>query len=71
MLRLPVRRAASHRNSAWTGSEEKPFVVQISWPDVFRFYILFGLLFAGALAILVVLLLRMKVFQAIKLGETA
>ena len=48
-----------------------PFVVQISWPDVFRFYILFGLLFAGALAILVVLLLRMRIFQAIKLGETA
>jgi putative ABC transport system permease protein len=48
-----------------------PFVVQISWPDVFRFYILFGLLFAGALAILVVLLLRMKIFQAIKMGETA
>jgi len=48
-----------------------PFVVQISWPDVFRFYVLFGLLFVGALGVLVALLLRMKIFQAIKLGEAA
>jgi putative ABC transport system permease protein len=52
-------------------SQIPPFVVQISWLDVFRFYILFGVLFIGALGILIVLLLRMKIFQAIKLGETA
>ena len=47
-----------------------PFVVEIAWPAVLRVYGLFGLLFLAALGVLVMLLLRMKVFQAIKLGET-
>ena len=47
-----------------------PFVVQIPWPSVFHFYILFGALFFGALSILTMLLLRMRIFEAIKLGET-
>jgi putative ABC transport system permease protein len=48
-----------------------PFLVQIAWPAIFRIYALFGLLFVVALAVLAVLLLRMKIFQAVKLGETA
>lgn len=52
-------------------SQVPPFVVEISWPDVFRFYSLFGVLFVVALAVLLVLLMRMKIFQAIKLGEAA
>ena len=47
-----------------------PFVVQISWSAIFRIYSLFGVLFVLALIVLVVLLQRMKIFQAIKLGET-
>jgi putative ABC transport system permease protein len=47
-----------------------PFVVQIAWPAILRIYILFGVLFLGALGGLTALLVRMKVFQAIKLGET-
>jgi putative ABC transport system permease protein len=47
-----------------------PFVVGIVWPAIFRIYILFGVLFIAALGALVTLLLRMKIFQAIKLGET-
>ena len=47
-----------------------PFIVEIAWPAIFRIYALFGLLFVAALAGLAVLLLRMKVFQAVKLGET-
>jgi putative ABC transport system permease protein len=47
-----------------------PFLIQIDWTSVFTIYILFVLLFAFALIILSILLLRMKVFQAIKLGET-
>jgi putative ABC transport system permease protein len=47
-----------------------PFIVQISWPAIFRIYSLFGALFVLALIVLVVLLQRMKIFQAIKLGET-
>jgi len=48
-----------------------PFLVEIAWPAIFRIYALFGLLFIIALGILAALLMRMKIFQAIKLGETA
>ncbi|MCC6168659.1 MAG: ABC transporter permease [Caldilineaceae bacterium] len=47
-----------------------PFLVEIAWPAIFRIYLLFGMLFVVALAVLAALLLRMKIFQAIKLGET-
>lgn len=47
-----------------------PFLVEIAWPAIFRIYLLFGLLFVVALTVLAALLLRMKIFQAIKLGET-
>lgn len=47
-----------------------PFTVEIAWFAVTRLYMLFGVLFFVAFIILIVLLLRMKVFQAIKLGET-
>ena len=48
-----------------------PFLVEIAWPAIFRIYALFGLLFVIALGALAALLMRMKIFQAIKLGETA
>ena len=47
-----------------------PFTVDIAWFAVTRLYILFGALFLVAFIVLIALLLRMKVFQAIKLGET-
>jgi putative ABC transport system permease protein len=47
-----------------------PFLVEIAWPAIFRIYLLFGLLFVAALGVLASLLLRMKIFQAVKLGET-
>ena len=47
-----------------------PFVVEIAWPAIFRIYILFALLFVVALGGLAALLVRMRVFEAIKLGET-
>ncbi|MGE5221460.1 MAG: ABC transporter permease, partial [Omnitrophica WOR_2 bacterium] len=46
-----------------------PFLVQIDWMSIFQMYILFGLLFIIALTALAVFLLRMKIFQAVKLGE--
>jgi putative ABC transport system permease protein len=48
-----------------------PYSVNIAWSAIFRVYALFGLLFIVALVALVVMLRRMKIFQAIKLGETA
>jgi putative ABC transport system permease protein len=46
-----------------------PYVVHIDWLSVFQIYILFGLLFVVALAVLTFLLMRMKIFQAVKMGE--
>ncbi len=48
-----------------------PYLVQMAWGAIFRVYALFGLLFVGALLLLAGRLLRMKIFQAVKLGETA
>ena len=47
-----------------------PYLVEIAWPAVSQVYILFGLMFFFALVVLIILLRRMKIFQAIKLGET-
>ncbi|MBN1312480.1 MAG: FtsX-like permease family protein [Anaerolineae bacterium] len=47
-----------------------PFQVQIAWGALVQIYALFGVLFVGASSGLAMLLRRMKVFQAIKLGET-
>ena len=48
-----------------------PYLVEIAWPAVYRITALFGLLFLAAVALLTLLLRRMRLFQAIKLGETA
>jgi putative ABC transport system permease protein len=47
-----------------------PFIVEVAWGSIAQMYVLFGLLFVGALGVLAALLMRMKIFQAIKLGET-
>lgn len=47
-----------------------PLVVEIAWPALFRIYALFGGLFLISLTVLVRLMLKMKLFQVIKLGET-
>ncbi len=51
-------------------SQTPPFQVEIAWTAIFRIYALFAILFLVALSVLAGLLLRMKIFQAIKLGET-
>ena len=47
-----------------------PFVVEIAWDAVSQVYVLFVMLFIVALISLVLLGMRMKIFMAIKLGET-
>jgi len=47
-----------------------PFLVEIAWEVVAQIYILFGLLFVVALIALSWRLLRIKLFESIKLGET-
>jgi putative ABC transport system permease protein len=51
-------------------SQYPPFQIEIAWLSIAQIYVLFALLFIGALAVLSSLLVRMKIFQAIKLGET-
>ena len=47
-----------------------PYLVEIAWSAIGQIYILFGLLFICAFGVLSLLLQRMKVFEAVKLGET-
>jgi putative ABC transport system permease protein len=51
-------------------SRVPPFIVQIPWSTISQIYLLFGLLFLTALVGLVISLLRMQIFRAIKLGES-
>ena len=51
-------------------SQYPPFQIQIAWLSIVQIYVLFALLFFAALSVLSALLVRMKIFQAIKLGET-
>jgi len=47
-----------------------PFQIEIAWLSILEIYVLFIILFLAALSVLSSLLVRMKIFQAIKLGET-
>lgn len=51
-------------------SQIPPYVVYVAWPAILRVYALFGMLFVVALGTLVVLLRRMRIFEAVKMGET-
>jgi putative ABC transport system permease protein len=48
-----------------------PYVVDIAWSAIFRIYALFGILFVVALVALIVMLRRMRIFEALKMGESA
>ncbi len=52
-----------------SGPAYPPFRVVIAWDAIGQFYILFGILFLVALAVLVPMLVRMRIFQAVKMGE--
>ena len=47
-----------------------PFEILIDWNAVVQMYILFGILFTLSFAVLVRLLQRLKIFLAIKMGES-
>jgi putative ABC transport system permease protein len=46
-----------------------PFVVQIAWQELWTIYAVFGAMLILAVLVLIGLLVRMKVFEAVKLGE--
>jgi putative ABC transport system permease protein len=47
-----------------------PFVVQIAWNQLWTIYAVFGAMFLIAVGVLIALMRRMKVFEAVKLGES-
>ena len=47
-----------------------PFVVQIAWQEIAYIYAVFGDIFIAAVILLLLALRQMRVFEAIKLGET-
>ena len=51
-------------------SRVPPFVVRIAWSELRSIYAVFGIMFVVAVSVLVILLARMRVFEAVKLGET-
>jgi putative ABC transport system permease protein len=48
-----------------------PFIVQIAWERMGIVFGIFGVMFVTAVLVLIILLLRMRLFEAVKLGETA
>ncbi len=51
-------------------SRAMPFEVIINWPEIGVIYMLFGALFAAVLVVLSFYLRRLRIFQAVKLGES-
>ncbi len=47
------------------------FVVQMAWADMCQIYVVFGAMLLVAVAAMLALLVRMRVFEAVKLGEVA
>ncbi len=47
-----------------------PFIVQIAWQQIATIYAVFAAMFVLAVGVLMVLLVRMNIFEAVKLGET-
>ena len=58
------------QGTATDESRAVPFQILFDWPKVNLIYALLALLFVAALIALVMFLQRLRVFQAIKLGET-
>jgi putative ABC transport system permease protein len=48
-----------------------PFVVEIAWTEVTYIYAVFGAMFLGAVVVLLFALRRVRIFEAIKMGESA
>jgi len=46
-----------------------PYVVAIAWGDILRVYVIFGVMLLGGTTASLVSLAKMKIFQAVKLGE--
>ena len=57
--------------SADQNGQVPKFVVETAWNDITRIYVVLGLMLGVGLLVMIGLLRRMKVYQAVKLGEQA
>ncbi len=64
VLFIPFLQVSSGKNIG-----TPPFIVRIAWADISQIVIMFGLLLIAVSVIMVWLLIRMKIFQAVKLEE--
>jgi putative ABC transport system permease protein len=64
LLFIPYLQVGAHKTA-----HVPPFVVQIAWGELWTIYAVLGVMFVIAVGVLVALLVRMKVFEAVKLGE--
>jgi putative ABC transport system permease protein len=48
-----------------------PFIVHIAWERIGDIFGIFGVMYVTAVLVLITLLLRMHLFEAVKLGEIA
>jgi putative ABC transport system permease protein len=46
-----------------------PFIVQVAWDQVLYIYAVFGIMFVAGVSVLYLSLRRMRIFEAVKLGE--
>jgi putative ABC transport system permease protein len=46
-----------------------PYLVEIAWDDIMRVYLIFGVMLISGIGLTIWSLTRMKIFQAVKLGE--
>ena len=46
-----------------------PYLVEIAWLDILRLYVIFGAMLLVGMSATIWSLLRMNIFQAVKLGE--
>lgn len=68
-LFIPFLQVGVARGSAGNTAVIPPFVVQIAWEQLGTIYTLFGVMFIVAVLLLIILVSRMRVFEAVKLGE--
>jgi putative ABC transport system permease protein len=47
-----------------------PYLVEIAWGDILRVYAVFGVMMLAGTSATLLSLARMRIFQAVKLGET-
>jgi putative ABC transport system permease protein len=52
-------------------SQIPPFIVRIAWSSIDQIYLVFGAMLLVGVVLMTILLIRMRVFEAIKLGEVA